>query len=346
MKQSARSSDRTIASIAAQQHGIVTRTQLLAAGVSRHAIDRRLRHAQLRSRHAGVYQVGPVALPRSLEMAAVLACDGATLSHRSAAAFRDLTPPPAPSPLELTISPDRRCGRRQGIRVYRRAIADDEIERIDGIPVTSAARTVLDLAGACCSGRRRSGAEAQPRRTGDCNSGRAASGRLRSGAEAQPRRAGVVSARELERALAAAERAQPRLRQQLASLLLRYPRAAGIARLRLLLRSNAVFTRSEAEEQLLDLIRNAGLDIPEMNVMLHGYEVDCYWKRARLVIEVDGFAFHRSARSFLRDHQRDSALVAEGIQIMRLTWHQIEKERDKTLVQITRALMLRSHGDR
>jgi very-short-patch-repair endonuclease len=304
MRQAAPSADRTIAAIAAQQHGIVTRTQLLAIGVSRHAIDRRLRHAQLRSRHAGVYQVGPVALPRSLEMAAVLACDGATVSHRSAAALRDLAPSPVPTPLELTISPGRHCGRRPGIRVHRRVIASDEIERIDGIPVTSAARTVLDLAG-------------------------------------------VASARELERALAAAERSQPELRQQLASLLIRYPRAAGIARLRLLLgHSNAVFTRSEAEERLLDLIRKAGLDVPEMNVMLHGYEVDCYWKRARFVIEVDGFVFHRSARSFLRDHQRDSALVAEGIQIMRLSWHQIEKEREKTLVQITRALMMRSRDGR
>jgi very-short-patch-repair endonuclease len=304
MRQSAPSADRTIASIAAPQHGIVTRKQLLAIGVSRHAIDRRLRHAQLRSLHAGVYQVGPVALPRSLEMAAVLACDDATVSHRSAAALLGLAPSPAPTPLELTTSPGRHCGRRPGIRVHRRAIADDEIERIERIPVTSAARTVLDLAG-------------------------------------------VVSPRELERALAAAERSQPGLRHQLASLLLRYPRTAGIARLRLLLGpSNAVFTRSEAEERLLDLIRKAGLDDPEMNVMLHGYEVDCYWKRARLVIEVDGFAFHRSARSFLRDHQRDSALVAEGIQIMRLSWHQIEKEREKTLVQITRALMMRSRDDR
>lgn len=324
MSQSAVSSDRTIASIAARQHGIVTRRQLLAIGVSRHAIDRRLRHAHLRSVHAGVYQVGPVPLPRSREMAAVLACDGATVSHRTAAVLRDLAPAPAPTPLELTIPPGRHCGRRPGLRVHRRAIAGDEIERIDGIPVTSAARTLLDLAGACSS-----------RRT--------ATGRLHSGPEAQARRTGVVSARELERALAAAERSQPRLRRQLTSLLLRYPRAPGIARLRLLLgQSDAVFTRSEAEERLLDLIRKAGLDVPEMNVMLHGYEVDCYWKRARLVIEVDGFAFHRSARSFLRDHQRDSALVAEGIQILRLSWHQIEKEREKTLVQIARALMMRS----
>ena len=327
MTQSAPSSDRTIAVIAAQQHGIVTRSQLLAIGVSRHVIDRRIRHAQFSLVHAGVYLVGPVALPRSREMAAVLACDGGIVSHRSAAALRGLAPSPAPTPLELTISPGRHCGRRPDIRVHRRAIADDEIERIDGIPVTSAARTVLDLAGAC-------------------NSARAASGRLRADAKALRRRAGIVSAREIERALAAAERSQPDLRQQLTSLLLRYPRAAGSARLRLLLRSNAVFTRSEAEERLLALIRNAGLEVPEMNVMLHGFEVDCYWKRARLVIEVDGFAFHHSARSFLRDHQRDSALAAEGIQIMRLSWHQIEKERDRTLVQITRALLLRSRGDR
>jgi len=66
--------------------------------------------------------------------------------------------------------------------------------------------------------------------------------------------------------------------------------------------------------------------------------VDCYWRKARLVVEVDGHAFHTSRPAFLRDHQRDAALAAAGIHVLRLTWHQIEREKEKTLVQLAQAL--------
>jgi very-short-patch-repair endonuclease len=57
-----------------------------------------------------------------------------------------------------------------------------------------------------------------------------------------------------------------------------------------------------------------------------------------LVVEVDGYEFHGSKRAFVRDRQRDTALAAAGIRVVRLSWHQLTKERDRRLVQLALAL--------
>jgi very-short-patch-repair endonuclease len=75
-----------------------------------------------------------------------------------------------------------------------------------------------------------------------------------------------------------------------------------------------------------------------MNVLVYGHEVDCFWRGARLVIEVDGYAYHGSAHAFVRDRRRDSALAAAGIHVLRLSWHQIVDEPEKTLVQLALAI--------
>ena len=75
-----------------------------------------------------------------------------------------------------------------------------------------------------------------------------------------------------------------------------------------------------------------------MNLVLHGCEVDCFWRDARLAVEVDGYAYHGSARAFVRDRKRDSALAAAGIQVVRLSWQQLTEEREKTAVQLALAL--------
>ena len=83
-------SDRLIAALAAPQHGIVSRTQLLATGVTRRQIAARLDSGRLHRMHRGVYAVGH--RPNTEDatwLGAVLACGAwATLSHRSAGALR------------------------------------------------------------------------------------------------------------------------------------------------------------------------------------------------------------------------------------------------------------------
>ena len=135
--------------LAAGQHGVVARSQLIGAGISSATIDRWLGRGRLRTLHAGVYLLGPVAGPRAREMAAVLACGkGAVVSHWSAGAIWGLSAPRPPSdPVDVTVI--RRDRRRAGVRVHRvRSLPADDVAAAEDVPVTSAARTLLDLAGA------------------------------------------------------------------------------------------------------------------------------------------------------------------------------------------------------
>lgn len=66
--------DDAILAIAARQHGVVTRAQLVAAGLSPQTVERRVRMKRLRPLHRGVYLAGPVMAPWARVLAAVLAC--------------------------------------------------------------------------------------------------------------------------------------------------------------------------------------------------------------------------------------------------------------------------------
>jgi very-short-patch-repair endonuclease len=79
---------------------------------------------------------------------------------------------------------------------------------------------------------------------------------------------------------------------------------------------------------------------------VQGHEVDCYWREARLVVEVDGYAWHGSHRAFLTDRERDAALAAAGIQVLRLSWSQLTAHRDRTLVQLAMAIARNADGSR
>lgn len=137
-----------VVSLAARQHGVVTRRQLLAAGLSSHHVEHRLDSGLLVRLHRGVYRVGPVESPRAREMGAILACgDGAVLSHESAARLLGLKPGAASSkPIHLGRPGGYR--RRPGLRVHRLpTLRPGDVTRVDGIPTTTAARTLWDLAG-------------------------------------------------------------------------------------------------------------------------------------------------------------------------------------------------------
>jgi very-short-patch-repair endonuclease len=85
-------------------------------------------------------------------------------------------------------------------------------------------------------------------------------------------------------------------------------------------------TRSEAERRLQRLIRAARLPRPATNVRVAGWEVDAYWPRERLVVEVDGYAYHGNRAAFERDRRKDAALVAAGYTVIRVTWRQLKEE--------------------
>jgi very-short-patch-repair endonuclease len=133
--------------LAREQHWVVAHSQLVELGVHSQAIKRRLASGRLHRVYPGVYAVGrPGLTRRGAWMAAVLACGpGAALCHDSGAALLAIRHDRAGS-IEVSVPADR-YPRVKGIRVHRRTrTIAAEITVVDGIPVMSAARTLLDLA--------------------------------------------------------------------------------------------------------------------------------------------------------------------------------------------------------
>ena len=230
-------------------------------------------------------------------MAAVLACGSeALLSHRSAAALWAFRP--AAGPLVDVTTTRSRHGER-GIRVHRvRALDPEDRTRRDGIPVTTVARTLLDLAE-------------------------------------------TVSPTQLQRAFEEADRLGLLDVRALECLGDRCPGRRGLKPLAALLamhRDPAPMTRSELERRFLDLCRNAGLPPPVVNATVAGMEVDMLWPREKLVVELDGHAYHRTRAAFERDRVRDAVLQQAGHRVLRVTRRRLGAE-PVVVVKTVRSLL-------
>jgi hypothetical protein len=145
MRPVGRTADEIIAAVASRAHGVVTRQELLAAGISRAEIKSRLRRGSLIREHRGVFRVGHTA--PSLEatyLAAVRACgEGALLSGRAAAHLYGLIKGTAPPP-DVTAPGGRRVS---GVRTRQaRRIDGRDATSFRGIPITTVPRTLVDIA--------------------------------------------------------------------------------------------------------------------------------------------------------------------------------------------------------
>jgi hypothetical protein len=101
-------------------------------------------------------------------------------------------------------------------------------------------------------------------------------------------------------------------------------RSSGSSSLRAVLSSYTVaVTRSELEEAFLGLCDDHGLPRPETNARIEGIEVDFIWRDMRLIVEVDGYAYHRSPAAFERDRERDAILTTKGWRVLRFTYAQV-----------------------
>jgi very-short-patch-repair endonuclease len=136
--------EREIAVLAAAQHGVVAMRQLRDLGLGSDAVEYRVKSGRLHRVHHGVYAVGHRKLTREGHwMAAVLAYGpDALLSHRSAAALWGIWQ--STSKIHITVPSTRR--HRHGVRAHRADLRPEDRATRDGIPVTSLARTILDLA--------------------------------------------------------------------------------------------------------------------------------------------------------------------------------------------------------
>jgi hypothetical protein len=256
---------------------------LLELGISSHQVRYRARIGRLRPLYPGVFVAGDAPLTqRGRWMAAVLASGkGAVLSHRSAAAlwgFGDQ----GESRLDVTVphtTSDGRRTKRRAITVHRtRWLPDDHVCRRYGIPVTTPARTLLDLAA-------------------------------------------TVSPTRLRRAFESADRLELLRPAALAAICERARGRKGTGHLRSLLADHRElpWTRSELEGRFLRLCDRAGIPRPAVNVEVEGFEVDFFWPEARLVVELDGYSFHRGRAAFERDRRRDAVLQMAGCRVLRVT---------------------------
>jgi very-short-patch-repair endonuclease len=212
-------------------------------------------------------------------MAAVLASgDGALLSHRSAAALWGLRPPGG-TLIEVSVGGDWARTPGDGIKAYRSTIAVPAFATThDGVPVTTVAWTLLDLAAVVRAPQLRRAAEAAEQLE-------------------------LFDLREITLALAA-DPGRPGSRKLLA--LLADMKDHGVTR-----------TRSDVEAALLQLCLDHDLPRPQVNRYDNGREVDFRWPAQRLIVEVDGWQFHRSRRAFVTDRARDRAAVATGWRVAR-----------------------------
>jgi len=71
-----------------------------------------------------------------------------------------------------------------------------------------------------------------------------------------------------------------------------------------------------------------------LNTLVAGYEVDMLWSEQRLIVELDGYEYHRSRKAFERDRKRDAALLAAGLHTLRVTARRLDDEPTAILAEV------------
>jgi very-short-patch-repair endonuclease len=237
-------------------------------------------------------------------MAAALSCGpGAVLSHRSAAFLHGILDN-GRNRVDV-IAPNRRGRAPEGIAAHRDGTltATDRVVR-DGIPCTSLARTLLDLA-----------ATESP-------------GTLRY-ALTQAEVEGIFDLAEVVELLKRSKGRRGVARLRLA-IELHDP--------------DEQEARRGLEKRLLRLFKRGGFRSPEVNghLLVDGISMmpDFLWREARLIVEADSRRVHGTATAFEKDRQRDQRLAAAGWTVIRVTWHQVTNEPER-VTQTLRALLSR-----
>jgi very-short-patch-repair endonuclease len=187
--------------------------------------------------------------------------------------------------LDVTV-PGKRRG-QTGLVLHRtRLLHPDDRDLVRRIPVTSVARTLVDLAEVLPEERLAKAVhEAEVQRRFDLNQVQQTLDRL-------PGRRG---------------------RHRLTRVLVAY-------------RPQPNFTRSRAERRFLSLCERYGLPRPQTNLWLGEYEVDAYWDDVRVAVEVDGGDTHLTRRAFQEDRTRDRRLAGSGVRVIRVTWADLQDE--------------------
>jgi hypothetical protein len=271
----------------------VSTRQLAELGYTRSSASKANGVGRLHRVYRGAYAVGHEDLDwEGWCMAAVLASAPARVarghqpivaSHWSAAWLWEVARF-RPGRIEITAPKPRRS--RRPYVVHCAVLVRDERAVREGIPVTSLARTYLDLAA-------------------------------------------TEQGRTIERML---DRAAERHLLDLGpvrEVLARHPDHPGAAKLAdalAIYRPERKFTRSGFERRFLELVREAGLPEPAMNLFVAGHELDAWWEEERFGVELDSYETHGSRLSFEEDRVRDDDFLHAGLFVTRVTETRLDRE--------------------
>jgi very-short-patch-repair endonuclease len=299
--------DVSVARLAAEQWGVLSLRELRMCGMSRDAVKVRVRNGRLHPLYRGVYAVGHANITREGRfLAAVKACGpNAVLSHFSAAAHYDLVRWDGRFP-EVTTRTERA---HRGIRVHRSSKLEvQDITSHKGIPITTPARTLIDLAATFdYTALRRAVREAQRK---------------------------LVTSRQILETL---DRLGPRPGIANLTKIL----ATGPAPTRSELEDAVLDLLIKGGFQHPDVNRPLTLDNRRI-------VPDFRWSQQRLVIEADGAEWHDNPLAREDDAERQAILEAHGERVIRVTWTQAITRRAQTLTRIREAgapLAVRRIGD-
>jgi hypothetical protein len=279
--------DERIVTIAAVQEGRVARWQLLQAGVTDEHLRSRLRRGLLIRVHRGVYALGHAGATARSEEVSALLTRGPGALICSHRAAGLWGLRPMNDGVDLLV-PDRQGGgSRPGIRIHRSGDPDRLRPEY--------------LAGVP----------------------------LVAPAWALLEIAGDLAPRALEVALCEAFASGRVNRDEVGALVRAQPNRPGAGRLAALLGQRPVSnpSGSTGQEQLLALIRAAGLPDPEMDAAIGGgFSADMFWRRARVAAEFDSFRWHSTRRAWARDRRKDAHCRREGIALVRVTQEDLDCE--------------------
>lgn len=278
---------------ARSQHAVITLRQIVALGLSPRAVQKRATNDRLHRIHHAVYSIVPRELltRRGHWMAAVLTCgERAVLSHRTAAALHGLRDTNR-SKIDVTIA-TRSARSHTGVELHRAtSLAKSDVTTVEGIPCTTVARALLDLAAVV--NRRsteRAFDQAEVMQILDA-------GALRRQLERNPNHRGGPIVRAI-------------LDEH---------------------HVGSTLTASELEERMLAICRRAGVARPAVNewidfgdgqAMIRG---DFVWPDLRLIVETDGARFHSTRQARERDQRRDQRAVLAGWRPVRVSSGQVER---------------------
>jgi very-short-patch-repair endonuclease len=293
--------ERLIADLAQRQYGLIALWQL--PGLDEELARKRAAAGNLHRMHQGVYAVGHPLLSRKGHlMAAVLACGPrAVLPHRSAAFLHGILDD-SRNRVDV-IAPNRRGRAPKGISAHRDGtLTTTDRSVIEGIPCTSFARTLLDIAA-----------------TQSVDTLRYA-----------------VTQSEVEEAFDLAEVVELLKRSRGCRGVARLRLAIELHD------PQEQATRRELEKKLLRLFKRGCFEAPEVNghLVVDGISMmpDFMWRDARLIVEADSRRVHGTAAAFEKDRLRDQRLAACGWTVIRVTWHQVINEPER-LTQTMRSLL-------